>query len=100
MKVTTSLSKKRDKYTQQSEILLRLIVGKINDKAVTFRAKSRIYVNPDRWDAKKGKIQTDIRTTRVRAKTELDAIQAEKEFEALYKFLDKVTPKFIKNKKK
>lgn len=79
MKVTTSLSKKRDKYTQQSEILLRLIVGKINDKAVTFRAKSRIYVNPDRWDAKKGKIQTDIRATRVRAKTELDAIQAEKE---------------------
>ncbi|MBO5936839.1 MAG: hypothetical protein J6Q79_04385 [Clostridia bacterium] len=31
---------------------------------------------------------------------EEDAIQAEKEFEDLYKFLDKVTPKFIKNKKK
>ena len=31
---------------------------------------------------------------------EEDAIQAEKEFEALEKFLDKVTPKFIKNKKK
>ena len=29
-----------------------------------------------------------------------DALQAEKEFEALEKFLDKVTPKFIKNKKK
>ncbi len=31
---------------------------------------------------------------------EADAIQAEKEFETFYKFLDKVTPKFIKNKKK
>lgn len=31
---------------------------------------------------------------------EKDAEQAEKEFEALAKFLDKVTPKFIKNKKK
>lgn len=31
---------------------------------------------------------------------EEDAIQAEKEFTELYKFLDKVTPKFIKNKKK
>ena len=31
---------------------------------------------------------------------EEDAVQAEKEFEALEKFLDKVTPKFIKNKKK
>ena len=31
---------------------------------------------------------------------EEDALQAEKEFEALEKFLDKVTPKFIKNKKK
>ena len=31
---------------------------------------------------------------------EEDAIQAEKEFEALEKFLDKVTPKFIKNRKK
>lgn len=30
---------------------------------------------------------------------EEDAKQAEKEFEALYKFLDKITPKFIKNKK-
>lgn len=31
---------------------------------------------------------------------EKDAEQAEKEFEALAKFLEKVTPKFIKNKKK
>ena len=31
---------------------------------------------------------------------EEDAVQAEKEFEDFYKFLDKVTPKFIKNKKK
>ena len=31
---------------------------------------------------------------------EEDAAQAEKEFTELYKFLDKVTPKFIKNKKK
>ena len=31
---------------------------------------------------------------------EEDARQAEKEFETLYKFLDKVTPNFIKNKKK
>ena len=30
---------------------------------------------------------------------EEDAIQAEKEFEELYKFLDKVTPNFIKNKR-
>lgn len=30
---------------------------------------------------------------------EKDAEQAEKEFEALGKFLDKVTPAFIKNKK-
>ena len=31
---------------------------------------------------------------------EEDAVQAEKEFEDFYKFLDKVTPNFIKNKKK
>jgi predicted nucleic acid-binding Zn-ribbon protein len=31
---------------------------------------------------------------------EEDARQAEKEFETLYKFLDKVTSNFIKNKKK
>ena len=31
---------------------------------------------------------------------EEDALQAEKEFEELYKFLDKITPQFIKNKKK
>lgn len=31
---------------------------------------------------------------------EKDAEQAEKEFEALEKLLDKITPKFIKNKKK
>lgn len=31
---------------------------------------------------------------------EEDAQQAEKEFEALGRFLDKVTPSFIKNKKK
>ena len=31
---------------------------------------------------------------------EEDAKQAEKEFEALEKFLDKVTPNFIKNRKK
>ncbi len=31
---------------------------------------------------------------------EADAVQAEKEFEALEKFLHKVTPNFIKNKKK
>lgn len=30
---------------------------------------------------------------------EEDALQAEKEFEALGKFLDKVTPSFIKNRK-
>ena len=29
-----------------------------------------------------------------------DAIQAEKEFEALEKILDKITPNFIKNRKK
>ena len=31
---------------------------------------------------------------------EEDAQQAEKEFEVLEKFLEKVTPKFVKNKKK
>ena len=30
---------------------------------------------------------------------EEDALQAEKEFEALETFLEKITPKFIKNKK-
>lgn len=31
---------------------------------------------------------------------EEDAVQAEKEFATLEKFLDKLTPKFMKNKKK
>ena len=42
----------------------------------------------------------DILYYDIEKRLEEDAIQAEKEFEALEKFLDKVTPKFIKNKKK
>ena len=42
----------------------------------------------------------DILYYNIDKRLEEDAIQAEKEFEALEKFLDKVTPKFIKNKRK
>ena len=42
----------------------------------------------------------DILYYDIEKRLEEDAIQAEKEFEALEKFLDKVTPKFIKNMKK
>ena len=42
----------------------------------------------------------DILYYDIENRLEEDAIQAEKEFEALEKFLDKVTPAFIKNKKK
>lgn len=42
----------------------------------------------------------DLLYYNVEESLEKDAEQAEKEFEALEKFLDKITPKFIKNKKK
>ena len=42
----------------------------------------------------------DILYYDIEARLEEDAIQAEKEFEALEKFLDKITPQFIKNRKK
>ena len=79
MKITTSLSSKVDKYTQKSEILLRLIVGKINGRAVTIRAKSHIFVNPERWDIKEGAIQTDIRTTKIMSAQKRKEVEAEKQ---------------------
>lgn len=79
MKITTSLSAKTDKNTQQSEILLRLIVGKVNKKAVAIRAKSRIFVNPARWDGAEGAIQTDIRTTRIMSAEKRKEVEAEKQ---------------------
>lgn len=79
MKITTTLSAKTDKHTQQSEILLRLIVGKVNGKTVTIRAKSRIFVNPERWDTKEGAIQTDIRTTRIMSTQKRKEVEAEKQ---------------------
>ena len=42
----------------------------------------------------------DILNYELDKRLEEDAIQAEKEFEALEKFLDKITPQFIKNRKK
>lgn len=78
MKITTTLSAKTDKHTQQSEILLRLIVGKVNGKTVTIRAKSRIFVNPERWDAKEGAIQTDIRTTKIMSAQKRKEVEEEK----------------------
>ncbi|MBO5276499.1 MAG: phage integrase SAM-like domain-containing protein [Alistipes sp.] len=79
MKITTTLSTKTDKHTQKSEILLRLIVGKVNGKAVAFRAKSRIFVSPERWDATAGTIQTDIRTTRVMSAQKRREVEEEKQ---------------------
>lgn len=79
MKITTTLSAKTDKHTQKSEILLRLIVGKVNGKAVAFRAKSRIFVSPERWDAKEGTIQTDIRTTKIMSAQKRKEVEAEKQ---------------------
>lgn len=40
----------------------------------------------------------DILNYNLDKRLEEDSLQAEKEFEELYKFLDKITPKFIKNK--
>lgn len=79
MKITTTLSAKTDKHTQKSEILLRLIVGKVNGKAVAFRAKSRIFVSPERWDAKEGTIQTDIRTTKIMSAQKRKEVETEKQ---------------------
>ena len=79
MKITTTLSAKTDKHTQKSEILLRLIVGKVNGKAVAFRAKSRIFVSPERWDTKEGTIQTDIRTTKIMSAQKRKEVEAEKQ---------------------
>jgi integrase len=79
MKITTTLSAKTDKHTQKSEILLRLIVGKVNGKTVTIRAKSRIFVNPERWDAKEGTIQTDIRTTKIMSAQKRKEVEEEKQ---------------------
>ena len=79
MKITTTLSAKTDKHTQKSEILLRLIVGKVNGKAVAIRAKSRIFVNPERWDAKEGTIQTDIRTTKIMSAQKRKEVEEEKQ---------------------
>ena len=79
MKITTTLSAKTDKHTQKSEILLRLIVGKVNGKAVAFRAKSRIFVSPERWDAKEGTIQTDIRTTKIMSAQKRKEVEEEKQ---------------------
>ena len=42
----------------------------------------------------------DILYYDIEKRLEEDAIQAEKEFAELDKFLDKITPKFIKNRKK
>lgn len=42
----------------------------------------------------------DILNYDLENRLEADSVQAEKEFEELYKFLDKITPKFIKNMKK
>ncbi len=79
MKITTTLSAKTDKHTQQSEILLRLIVGKVNGKTVTIRAKSRIFVNPERWDVKESAIQTDIRTTKIMSAQKRKEVEEEKQ---------------------
>ena len=79
MKITTTLSAKTDKHTQKSEILLRLIVGKVNGKAVAIRAKSRIFVSPERWDAKEGTIQTDIRTTKIMSAQKRKEVEEEKQ---------------------
>ena len=61
MKISCSLSRKSDKATGCSEILLRMVVGKINGKSVAIRAKSGIWVPSDRWDSKKEKINKDVR---------------------------------------
>ena len=42
----------------------------------------------------------DILYYDIEKRLEEDAIQAEKELTELYKFLDKITPNFIKNRKK
>ena len=79
MKITTTLSAKTDKHTRKSEILLRLIVGKVNGKTVTFRAKSRIFVDPERWDFEEGAIQTDIRTTKIMSPQKRKEVEEEKQ---------------------
>ena len=61
MKISCSLSSKSDKATGCSEILLRMVVGKINGKSVAIRAKSGIWVPSDRWDSKREKINKDVR---------------------------------------
>ena len=78
MKITTTLSAKTDKHSQKSEILLRLIVGKVNGKTVTIRAKSRIFVSPERWDDKEGAIQTDIRTTKIMSEQKRKEVEEER----------------------
>lgn len=79
MKITTSLSSKIDKHTQKSEILLRLIVGKVNGKAIAIRAKSHIFVNPERWDASRGTIQTDIRISKIMSAQKRKEVEEEKQ---------------------
>ena len=61
MKISCSLSSKSDKATGCSEILLRMVVGKINGKSVAIRAKSGIWIPSDRWDSKREKINKDVR---------------------------------------
>lgn len=65
MKISKSLSGKINKDSGMSEILLRIVVGKIDGKSVAFRVKSRIYVYPDRWDDMKETITTDVRSSKI-----------------------------------
>ena len=100
MKITTSLSSKVDKYTQKSEILLRLIVGKINGRAVTIRAKSHIFVNPERWDIKEGTIQTDIRISKImsaqkRKEVEKEKLELQETSDNLSALISEIKSKFL-----
>lgn len=53
-KITKSLSSKVRKEDSKVEIMLRFIGG----RGAVLRAKSNIFINPDRWSVKKGEIKT------------------------------------------
>lgn len=75
MKIVLSISAKTDKNTNKSEILLRLVVGKVNGKTVAYRAKSGVFVYPERWNAENQCINKDVRAKRVAGKEQKDLLK-------------------------
>ncbi len=50
--ITLSLSSKKDKQTGKVEILLRFVGG----RGLVFRAKSNLFIAPERWNEKEGRV--------------------------------------------